>query len=128
MAGGIRIEDGDVRAALARLDRLDVSDAVTATAFSLGRRAKVLAPFRTGSLHDSLRVETRGTSATVGFNAEHAPHVEYGHRQNVGQYVPSLGKRLKAPYVPGQHFLARATDEERPDFERRIRGLLEEAV
>lgn len=36
---------------------------------------------------------------------EYAPYVEYGHRQEVGRYVPALGKRLKEPWVEGKFML-----------------------
>ena len=31
--------------------------------------------------------------------------MEWGHRQKVGQYVPALGKRLKAKTVKGAHMM-----------------------
>lgn len=37
---------------------------------------------------------------------EYASYVEYGHRQNVGRYVPALGKSLKQGWVEGKHMLA----------------------
>lgn len=36
---------------------------------------------------------------------EYASYVEYGHRQNVGRYVPALGKTLKQGWVQGQFML-----------------------
>jgi HK97 gp10 family phage protein len=47
-------------------------------------------------------------------NTFYAPYVEYGHRQRVGQFVPYIGKRLKKPWIEGQHFLQNAVDEIRP--------------
>lgn len=35
----------------------------------------------------------------------YATYVEYGHRQTPGRYVPALGKRLKAGWVPGKFML-----------------------
>lgn len=35
----------------------------------------------------------------------YASYVEYGHRQQPGRYVPALGKRLKASWVPGRFML-----------------------
>ncbi|MBQ9364840.1 MAG: HK97 gp10 family phage protein [Schwartzia sp.] len=46
----------------------------------------------------------------------YALDVEYGHRQKVGQFVPAIGKRLKKPFVPGQHFLRDAVSEVEPNF------------
>lgn len=42
-------------------------------------------------------------------NTEYAEYVEYGHRQEVGRYVPALGKRLVKPYVEGQYIMTNAT-------------------
>ena len=36
---------------------------------------------------------------------EYASYVEYGHRQNVGRYVPALGKSLKQGWVQGKFML-----------------------
>jgi len=44
-------------------------------------------------------------------NLEYAPHVEYGHRQTPGRYVPAIGKRLKRDYVPGKHMLENSMNE-----------------
>lgn len=42
-------------------------------------------------------------------NLEYAEHVEYGHRQEPGRYVPAIGKRLKADYVKGFYMLRDGT-------------------
>lgn len=43
------------------------------------------------------------------FNSmNYASYVEYGHKQQVGRFVPELGVRLKAPWVQGQ-FMCRKT-------------------
>lgn len=42
---------------------------------------------------------------TVYNNTEYAAHVEYGHRQTPGRYVPAIGKRLKKSFVPGKKML-----------------------
>lgn len=42
---------------------------------------------------------------------EYASYVEYGHRQEPGRYVPAIGKKLKAGWVPGQFMLTKSVDE-----------------
>lgn len=71
-----------------------------------------------GKLRDSLRAElpSGNNPGVVGYTRTYAPHVEYGHRQQPGQYVPQIGKRLKANYVQGQHFLQRSVEEVQPIF------------
>ena len=46
----------------------------------------------------------KGNTFTVGVsnNLEYAEHYEYGHRQEVGKFVPAIGKRLKKSFVKGQ--------------------------
>ena len=52
---------------------------------------------------------------------KYASYVEYGHRQRVGRFVPVLGKRLKKPWVTGQHMLQKAHDEVKKDVEKIVR-------
>lgn len=42
---------------------------------------------------------------------EYAMYVEYGHRQTPGRYVPALGKKLKASWVPGQFMMTKSVSE-----------------
>ena len=42
---------------------------------------------------------------------EYASYVERGHRQTPGRYVPAIGKRLKASWVPGQWFMQRSLNQ-----------------
>ena len=138
----VSFDDGGMQGALENLGRIDPGRAVTASAFALAKRAKQLTPRGEGALAkrakqltprgesalvNSIRTEVNGGTGTVGYLAEYAPHVEYGHRQNVGQYVPDLGKRLKAKYVEGQHFFRRAVTETKADLAKELRLALEEA-
>lgn len=124
----ITIDEDLVTPMLDRLSRLDAEDCVIATANELGTAAKVAAPRDTGGLANSVRVDVSGGRGRVGYTAEHAPHVEYGHRQTPGRYVPAIGKRLKASFVPGQHFFRPCVERARSNFGRRIREALQEAA
>lgn len=124
----ISIRDDRVTPHLDRLSRLDAEDCVIATANELGTAAKAAAPRDSGGLANSVRVDVSGGRGRVGYTAEHAPHVEYGHRQTPGRYVPAIGKRLKASFVPGQHFFRPCVERARSNFKRRIREALEEAA
>lgn len=53
-------------------------------------------------------------------NLEYAAHIEYGHRQEPGRFVPAIGKRLKADFVPGYRMLRDGT--------RRLEETLKPAV
>ncbi len=45
---------------------------------------------------------------------EYASYVEYGHAQEPGRYVPAIGKRLKAGWVPGVHMCATSIENIAP--------------
>lgn len=67
------------------------------------------------SKNDDLRVY-------VGTNVYYAPYVEMGHRQNVGQFVAKLGKRLVAPFVKAKPYLRPAFTEHIQEY-RDILGM-----
>lgn len=62
-------------------------------------------------------------------NLEYAEHVEYGHRQEPGRFVPVLGKRLKADFVPGCYMLRDGTrrleDSLKPAVQKEVRKAIE---
>lgn len=55
---------------------------------------------------------------------EYAPYVEFGHRQQPGRYVPALGKKLKADWVPGRLMLTKSEIE----LEGKLQGILEKKL
>lgn len=66
-----------------------------------------LAPVATGNLKGSMtsEVSQEEKAVYVGTAVEYAPFVEFGHHQQVGRYVPAIGKRLVNEFVPAQPFL-----------------------
>lgn len=72
------------------------------------------------------RVEKRGSDYVVEVenNSEYASYVEYGHRQQPGRYVPALGRRLKAGFVPGRFMMTLSVQE----VEGRLPGMLEKKL
>ena len=80
------------------------------------RNAEVRTPVKTGDLRRSWQLKGpffSGTDISVELRngKNYASFVENGHRQTPGRYVPEIGKRLKASWVPGHHFLQKATSE-----------------
>lgn len=53
-------------------------------------------------------------------STEYAPYVEFGHRQEVGQFVPELGKRLKKPWIEGRFMMTISEQELDKDKEKII--------
>lgn len=123
----VQLDDGGLDAALEELQAFTVSTVITRTINEMAEDLKGNTPRVTGSLINSLRQEVSETEGTIGYIAEHAPHVEYGHRQEPGRFVPKLGKRLKASYVEGQHFLSEEVAAAEIVFKRRISEALKEA-
>lgn len=125
----VTMDDRELSEALSKLSRVEADRAVTVAAFDMAKRAKRYTPQgETRGLVNSIRTEVHGATGVVGYEAEYAPHVEFGHRQNVGQYVPKLGKRLVKGYVHGQHFLRRAFTETKGKLGDELRRMLEEAA
>ena len=50
-------------------------------------------------------------AAVIGTNTYYAPFVELGHAQQVGRFVPKLGKRLVKPVAPAYPFLRPAIED-----------------
>ena len=80
----------------------------------LKKDVKELTPVDTGTLKNSWQREngrrlTGKKFSQIVFNmTDYAAHVEYGHRQKVGRYVPAIGKKLVAPFVRGRFMLRTA--------------------
>ena len=118
-------------AALEQKSKSDFVAVCNRTVGLLTREATRNTPADTGKLRQSIRTELPKESDTtingaVGYTLHYAPHVEYGHRQQPGRFVPQIGKRLKASYVPGQRFLQRSVEAVRPQFEQMLKDELKE--
>lgn len=57
-------------------------------------------------------------------SASYASYVNDGHRQNPGQYVPILGKRLVANFVEGLHITDKAEKSVKRTQERALNRLI----
>lgn len=60
----------------------------------------------------------------MGYTKHYAPHVEYGHRQEVGRFVPAIKRRLVKPFVPGKYFLKNNLRIQGPKFNADMREAL----
>lgn len=73
--------------------------------------AKKLCPVDTGNLRNSITHQREGDDTElIGSPVLYAPYVEIGHHQEPGRYVPAIGKRLVASYVPGKPYMAPALE------------------
>jgi len=69
----------------------------------LDRLIKQSTPRVTSRLAGSIHSEVHPLYGKVGTIVKYAPFVEFGHKQEVGRYVPAIGKRLVAPFVEARH-------------------------
>lgn len=97
--------------------------------FDIANQARRNAPYKTGALSNSIRVEENGDEVEViaggmygGRNIPYAAAVEFGHKQTPGRFVPGRwngntfiydrtadgGMVLKKSYVKGFHYMERA--------------------
>lgn len=74
---------------------------------------------KSSTLVNSITHEMRGNdTVAVGTDVEYAIFVELGHHQEPGRYVPAIGKRLKASFVPGKPYLRPAVENHKGEYER----------
>ena len=74
------------------------------------RKVILRTPTDTGQLKNSWKVEKvtkEGTTykVTIINSMNYAAYVEFGHRQEVGRFVPAIKKRLVKPWVKGKFML-----------------------
>lgn len=71
-------------------------------------------PFLSGDLKKSRVSSATDKEAKFGYNAEHAPHVEFGHRTRNGRFVK------------GQYYLKSNFEQQKETFRKDIKRILEE--
>ena len=79
--------------------------------------AKQLCPVDTGNLRNSItHQQLDEDTEIVATNVEYAPHVELGHHQEPGRYVPAIKKRLVRDWVPGKPFIRPAAEDHAEEY------------
>lgn len=63
---------------------------------------------------NELRMSAKYRDDEMGYSAEHGPHVEYGHRTRSGSFVP------------GQYYLKKNVDTQRPIYKQDLIDKLKE--
>lgn len=88
--------------------------------------AKINCPVRTGNLRNSITHEVAddGKSVTIGSAVNYAMFVELGHIQEVGRYVPAIGRRLKNEFVKPRPFLRPAVENHLTEYKSIIENEL----
>ncbi|NFO86449.1 HK97 gp10 family phage protein [Clostridium botulinum] len=90
-------------------------------------------PVKTGALqrsitHDNPQKKEDKYIVTCGSSLEYAQSVEEGHIQEVGKYVPAIGKKLKKAFVPGKHMIQNNVDLYQEYMDESIKERVEKEV
>ena len=93
--------------------------AIRLSIWEIQRNIIPLTPVISGTLQKSIK---HGTSfghlqGKISPTVKYAYFVHEGHRQEVGRYVPAIGKRLVSPYVKGKPFMKQGLEQSRDTVE-----------
>ena len=78
-------------------------------------QARAITPVNTGALRRSLTygdIKRIGETYNmiIGSSLSYFDSVENGHYQEVGRYVPAIGKKLKKGFVQGKHMISQSVE------------------
>lgn len=83
---------------------------------------------RRNMTHSNVVRVPNGYSVTIGSSISYCQAVEEGHKQEVGKYVPAIGKRLKRAFIPGKHMIRDNVQRYQPIVEDSIKTRIEREV
>lgn len=94
---------------------------------------KFIEPVKTGALRRSITTgeiefENNEYKMMVGSSLAYAKAVEEGHMQEVGKYIPTLGKKLKKSFIQGNHAIGDTVQIYQPKLIERIKERVESEV
>lgn len=129
----IEIDKKDLENLISRLEEGSIEDVIYKGMEGLANYGlgvvKKNTPVATGQLRRGWYIaRLNSTRALLKNPISYAEYVEYGHIQNVGQYVPKLGKRLKAAWVPGVFFAQKSEEIIRKHADNIIRPIIIEEL
>lgn len=64
----------------------------------------------------------------IGSSLPYAQAVEEGHFQEVGRYVPAIGKRLVKSFVPGKHMIGDSIEIYQGELQKSIQSRIKSEV
>lgn len=107
-----------------------INKAINRSILDVRNEAMQTTPILTGRLRGSYQVRFGMLRGELQPTAEYAVYVHEGHKQEVGRFVPAIGKRLVEPYVKGNPFLTKAVDRAKnkinKNFEEGLANALKE--
>lgn len=105
----------ELKAMLGDISEIDVrvlNKAVNKGLAVAKRNTPVVTSFMRKSWMSTPTVKSRaGAEKSIVNTADYSSFVNDGHRQEVGRYVPAIGKTLVEPWVNGQFMLEKAVHE-----------------
>lgn len=104
----------------------DIIRALEQIGINAEKYAKALCPVQSGVLRNSITHQVVPSESTVyiGTDVKYAPYVELGHHQEVGRYVPAIGKKLKNSWVSPKPFLKPAMADHVDEYKKLIKDEL----
>ena len=96
-------------------------------------QAKAITPVKTGALRRSLTygdIKRIGETYNmiIGSSLSYFDYVENGHYQEVGRYVPAIGKKLKKGFVQGKHMISQSVEIYQEEINKNIMRRIREEV
>ena len=64
----------------------------------------------------------------IGSSLPYAQAIEEGHKQEVGRYVPAIGKRLVKSFIPGRHMIGDSVEIYQRELQESIKKRIKNEV
>lgn len=90
-------------------------------------------PVKSGNLrrsmtHGKIELISKVYRVRIGSALPYAQAVEEGHFQEVGRYVPAIGKKLRRSFVPGKHMIGDSIEIYQNELQKSIQHRLKNEV
>lgn len=90
-------------------------------------------PVKSGNLkrsmtHGRIELINKVYKVRIGSALPYAQAVEEGHFQEVGRYVPAIGKKLKRAFVPGRHMIGSSIEIYQKELQESIQDRIKNEV
>jgi len=90
-------------------------------------------PVKSGNLrrsmtHKKIEIISKMYKIRIGSSLPYAQAVEEGHFQEVGRYVPAIGKKLVKSFVPGQHMIGNSIEIYQRELQKSIQDRVKNEV
>ena len=120
-----------VRAALLKSPAIvskHIQKAINRSILDIRNEAMSTTPVKTGRLRGSYQMIFGALRGVLYPSASYALPVHEGHRQEVGRFVPAIGRRLVNPFVKGNPFLRKAVSQANSKIQRNFGEGLSDAL